>query len=323
VVSLLPHAVWHLDEPVADPAAISTYLICSAASERLKVVLSGMGGDEVFAGYPRHLAFQLTRPAELLPLGARRRAVGALEPRLSLGKPGRLRGPRRNLMKLMRGIDQRPHDRYLTYCSYYRPDELERVLSGDLRSALNGHDPFRRHREYLDRVEGEHWLNQLLYLDMKTFLPCLNLTYTDKMSMAASTEVRVPLLDDDLVELSGRIPPELKLRRLTRKYVFKKSQEGRVPRDVIWRPKAGFGAPVRSWLVGDLKPMVDDLLSEDAVRARGLLDPAEVRRVIAANDAGSEDNALRIWAFLTLELWQQAFVDRAPQTAAAPVASQP
>jgi asparagine synthase (glutamine-hydrolysing) len=160
-------------------------------------------------------------------------------------------------------------------------------------------------------VSHEHWLNQLLYLDLKTFLPCLNLTYTDKMSMASSTEVRVPLLDDELVQLSGRIPPGLKLRRFERKYVFKRSMENVLPRDVIWRPKAGFTAPVRAWLSNDLQPMVSDLLSPERVVARGLFNPTEVERLVRANQAGAEDNALRIWALLTFELWQQIFLDGA------------
>jgi asparagine synthase (glutamine-hydrolysing) len=305
VVDLLPKLIWHMDEPVADPAAITTYLICSAARERLTVILSGMGGDEIFAGYPRHLAAQIGRAIDHIPrpaIGAVRRLV---DERMTLGGPGRLRGPRRNLMKLARGIDKSPWERYLTYCSYYKQSELAPLLASDVPLG----DPFRRHNVYLERVRDEHWLNQLLYLDMKTFLPCLNLTYTDKMSMAASTEVRVPLLDDELVALSGRIPPELKLRRMTRKHVFKRSMEPVLPRDVIYRPKAGFGAPLRSWLVGDLAPMVSEMLSSDAVRARGLFEPAEVQRLIAANRAGQEDNALRLWALLTLELWQQAFVD--------------
>jgi asparagine synthase (glutamine-hydrolysing) len=306
IVDLLPKLVWHMDEPVADPACIATYLICRAASERLTVILSGMGGDEIFAGYPRHLAAQLARPLDLVPTGPRRALRQAAERHLTLGRPGRLRGPRRNLMKLMRGVDATPAERYLTYCSYYRGPELDALLADDLR----GSDPFHRHRDHLQRVEGQHWLNQLLYLDLKTFLPCLNLAYTDKMSMAATTEVRVPLLDDELVALSGAIPPELKLRRLTRKYVFKRSQEGRLPKSVIWRPKAGFGAPVRSWLGGDLKPMVDEMLSPSAVAERGLLEPAEVKRILDANAAGTEDNALRIWAMLTLELWQREFLDR-------------
>ncbi len=307
VVELLPKLVWYMDEPIADPACISTYLICSAARQRLTVILSGMGGDEVFAGYPRHLAAQIGRLTDVLPARARGALRSALDGRLTLGSPGRLRAPRRNLMKLLRGIDLSPLERYLTYCSYYQADELRRLLVPDLRP--NRRDPLDRHRGYAGRVGEDGWLNQLLYVDLKTFLPCLNLAYTDKMSMAASTEVRVPLLDDELVALSGRIPPNLKLRRMTRKYIFKRSMEGTLPREIIYRPKAGFTAPVRSWLVGELKPMIDDLLSPEAVRSRGLFDPAEVRRMITANEHGSEDNALRLWALLTLEVWQQTFFD--------------
>ena len=312
VGELLPRLVWHMDEPVADPAALATYLICSAASKRLTVILSGMGGDEVFAGYPRHLAARIARVADVLPQAARKGLRQLVETHVGIGAPGRLRAPRRNALKLLRGIDLPPQERYLTYCSYYRPNELPGILSADVRSELTRHDPFRRHRDYLAKVSGEHWLNQFLYLDMKTFLPCLNLTYTDKMSMAASTEVRVPLLDDELVALSGRIPPALKLRRMTRKYILKRAMESRLPREVIWRPKAGFGAPIRSWLVGGLRPMVDDLLSEERVRERGLFEPGAVRRLVDDFTHSREDNALRIWALLTLELWQQQFIDRRP-----------
>jgi asparagine synthase (glutamine-hydrolysing) len=309
IVDLLPKLVWHMDEPVADPAAITTYLICAEARENLTVILSGTGGDEIFAGYPRYLAVRIAHATDVLPEAVRRGLMTALEDRLTLGKPGRMRGPRRNLAKLARGLDQAIHDRYLTYCSYYKPDELNRLLGPELRRELAGHNPFVRHHEHLEKVADEHWLNQLLYLDIKTFLPCLNLAYTDKMSMAASTEVRVPLLDDELVELTGRIPPRLKLHRTQRKYVFKRSMQGLLPENVIWRPKAGFGAPLRSWLSNELAPMVDEMLSPSAVAARGLFDPTEVQRIIAADRAGFEDNALRIWALLNLELWQRTFLD--------------
>lgn len=308
VVDLLPKLIWQMDEPIADPACISSYLICAAARERLTVILSGMGGDEVFAGYPRHLAARIGRALDFLPRPSRAALRRGLEDRLTLGPPGRLRGPRRNLMKFMRGIDSSPVERYLTYSSYFKPDELVRLLDG---CASGAERVLEQHRDHARRASGEHWLNQILYVDFKTFLPHLNLAYTDKMSMAASTEVRVPLLDDWLVELSGRIPPELKLRRLTRKYVFKRSMEPILPGEVIWRPKAGFGAPVRSWLAGDLRPMVDELLSADAVRARGLFRPQEVRRLIDDNLSGAEDNALRVWALLSLELWQREYIDTA------------
>jgi asparagine synthase (glutamine-hydrolysing) len=309
LVELLPKLVWHLDEPIADPACITTYLICSAARENLVVILSGMGGDEVFAGYYRHLAAKIGRFADRVPSGARSVFRRLVDQHVGLGPPGRLRGPRRNLRKLAQGIDSDPIERYLTYCSYYRPNELLRILAPDVRAELGDHDPFRHHRAYFDRTTNEHWLNRLLYVDLKTFLPSLNLTYTDKMSMAASTEVRVPLLDDEILALAGRIPPQLKLRRYTRKHILRKSLEPVLPRSVLDRPKAGFSAPIRSWLVGDLAPLLDEVLSPATIRRRGLLDPDEVQRIRGLNDEHRGDYALQLWAFLTIELWQQAFLD--------------
>ncbi len=312
IVDLLPRVIWHMDEPVADPAAITTYMICSSTGERLKVMLSGMGGDEIFAGYPRHLAARIGHLIDFLPQSARSSIAEQMGNRLTLGPPGPLRGPRRNLMKLARGIDRPFVDRYLAYSSYYHEGELRSLLSDDVRTMVNGNDPLRWHREYFRRTQDEHWLNQLLYVDAKTFLPCLNLAYTDKMSMATSTEVRVPLLDDEVVGLAATIPPQLKLHDFRRKYIFRRAMEGTLPTEVIRRRKAGFGAPVRAWLTGDLKELLHDTLSPASVAARGLLDPVEVQRLMAANETGAEDNALRLWALLTLELWQQTFLDDAP-----------
>ena len=308
VVDLLPKLVWHLDEPIADPAAISSFLLCRAARGHLTVMLSGMGGDELFAGYPRHAAARICQALQPIPRPVRQAAAQGFG-RLGMGPPGRLRGPRRNLMKLLRGVDLPPNEGYMAYLSYYRPAELQALLSSELRSELTHHDPFRKHRVLLDRVRGEHWLNQLLYLDLKMFLPCLNLTYTDKMAMAASIEVRVPILDDEVVNLAGRIPPQFKLRGLKGKHVFREAMAPLVSNEILRRPKTGFGAPHRSWLVGQLRPMVEDLLSEERIRTRGLFDPAAVQRLLRDNAAGREDNAFRIWALLTLELWQQSFVD--------------
>ncbi len=151
---------------------------------------------------------------------------------------------------------------------------------------------------------------RLLYVDAKTFLPCLNLTYTDKMSMAASVEVRVPLLDNEIVDLTSRIPSNLKLRGWRRKYIFKKSQEGVLPHEIIWRPKAGFGAPIRSWLASDLTPVAQELLSASSIDARGLIDKDEVRRMWAANVSGAADFSMRLYALLSLEIWSRMFVDR-------------
>ncbi|MBV9535213.1 MAG: asparagine synthase (glutamine-hydrolyzing), partial [Solirubrobacterales bacterium] len=175
VVDLLPKLIWHMDEPIADPACIPAYLICAAARQRLTVILSGMGGDEVFAGYPRHLAARIGRTLDVLPQSARAALRRALDGRLTVGPPGRLRGPRRNVMKLMRGIDAPPVERYLTYCSYFKSAELTRLLDPQLAGSAGR--VLDRHRTFARQAEGEHWLNQLLYIDLKTFLPYLNLAY--------------------------------------------------------------------------------------------------------------------------------------------------
>ncbi len=226
------------------------------------------------------------------------------------GMPGRLRGPRRNLWKYQRATGLSPLERYLSFSSYYDRAELPDVLSPDLRRTVNGYEPLTRHRGYMARDIGGDELSRLLYVDAKTFLPCLNLAYTDKLSMAASVEVRVPLLDDELVDLTRRIPSNLKLRRWQRKYIFKKSQEAQLPNDIIWRRKAGFGAPVRSWMQKDLKPLVDDVLSTGSLEARGLLNPQEVHRIVSETSCGAADFTMRIYALLTLELWARTFVDR-------------
>jgi asparagine synthase (glutamine-hydrolysing) len=322
VLELLPKVIWHLEEPIADPAAISTYLICREARREMPVMLSGMGGDEVFAGYPRHLAWRISRALATLPAPLLRALEHAAAPVARPGSPGRLRGPRRNLWKFMRAAGLEPLDRYLSFSSYYSGPELRELLVPGVVEA--DYDPLALHRSYLMTDHGGDDLSRLLYLDAKTFLPCLNLAYTDKMGMAASVEVRVPLLDDDLVHLASKIPSSLKLHGWRRKYIFKRSQEGILPRDVIWRRKAGFGAPLRSWLVGDLAPLVEELLSEQTLRSRGLVDPAVVAMLRAQNASGSADNSLRLYALLSLELWCRTFLDRswsfeAPGTTSIPL----
>ena len=127
--------------------------------------------------------------------------------------------------------------------------------------------------------------------------------------MAANLEVRVPFLNHEMLELAARLPPDLKLRGLKRKYILKRAAERLLPREVVWRKKAGFGAPIRSWLRGALRPMVDELLSDEVLKRRGLFQPEEVKRLITANLSGREDYNLQVFQLLTLELWQRAFID--------------
>ena len=308
VAALLPLLVRHLEMPVID-MAISSYLVSREARETLTVMLSGMGGDEVFAGYPRQLAMSLAGALDPLPTALRRPAMRAVAGALPGGMPGRLTAPLRNAKKFARSAALDFESRYLGFGTYFTDEAKQRLYTDEMREATADKDAYYLHRRYFARCANAAPLNRLLYVDMKTFLPCLNLDYTDRTSMAATLEVRVPLLNHELVELAARMPPRLKLRGLRRQYILKRAAESLLPRDVVWRKKAGFGAPVRAWLRGPLRPLVDDLLSEEEVRCRGLFRPAEVRRVISENLSGREDYGLHVLQLLTLEMWQRIFLD--------------
>ncbi|HNQ15101.1 MAG TPA: asparagine synthase C-terminal domain-containing protein, partial [Pyrinomonadaceae bacterium] len=201
-------------------------------------------------------------------------------------------------------------DRYLGFGTYFTDEMKRRIYSRELAPSMSGFDAFRYHRGYFERSRSWSPLNRLLYVDFKTFMPALNLDTTDKTSMAANLEVRVPFLNHDLVTLAERLPSNLKIKGIKRKYVLKKAAEALLPKDVIWRKKAGFSAPVRSWVRTSLRPMIDDLLSKETIKRRGLFDSDEVRRLIDLNHSGREDYNLQVFQLLNLELWMRAFIDR-------------
>ncbi|CAN5356330.1 asparagine synthase (glutamine-hydrolyzing) [soil metagenome] len=308
VAALLPLLVRHMEMPIID-MAVSSYLVSRQARETLTVMLSGMGGDEVFAGYPRQMAMALASALDPIPRALRRPAMQTIANALPGGRPGRLTAPLRNAKKFARSAALDFAERYLGFGTYFTDEMKRQLYTDELREATRELDPYREHRRYFTRARRAAPLNQLLYVDLKTFLPCLNLDYTDKTSMAATLEVRVPFLNHELIELTARMPPRLKLRGLKRKYISERAAETLLPREVVWRKKAGFGAPVRSWLRGALRPMVDDLLSEETVKRRGLFRPEEVRRVIDANLSGREDYSLQVFQLLTLEMWLRIFLD--------------
>jgi asparagine synthase (glutamine-hydrolysing) len=309
VADLLPKLVFHMDEPAID-MAVPSYLISQAARQTLRVMLSGMGGDEVFAGYPRQLAMRLAGILDPVPRLLRRPLMNTVARTLPGGRPGRLTGPLRNAKKFARSAALDFEERYLGYGTYFTNDAKQRLYSDHMRSETRGLDAYAAHRRYFARAARAAPLNRLLYVDLKTFLPCLNLITTDKTSMAANLEVRVPFLNRKMIELTARMPPDLKLRGLKRKYIFKRAMEKLLPREVVWRRKAGFGAPIRSWLRGPLRPLVEELLAEEVVEQRGLFQPAEVKRLIKLNLSGREDLNLQVFLLLNLEIWHRKFIDQ-------------
>jgi asparagine synthase (glutamine-hydrolysing) len=308
VAELLPKLVYHMDEPAID-MAIPSYLVSRAARETLRVMLSGMGGDEVFAGYPRQMAMKLAGAFDPVPQLLRRPLMRAVEFALPGGMPGKLTAPLRNAKKFARSASLDFENRYLGFQTYFTDTAKRRLYTADMQGETRGLDAYAAHRRYFARAQNAAPLNQLLYVDMKTFLPCLNLMTTDKTSMAANLEVRVPFLNREMIEFAARMPPDLKLKGLKRKYILKKASEQLLSHDVVWRKKAGFGAPIRSWLRGALRPMVEELLSEETIKRRGLFQPQEVRRIIETNISGREDYNLQVFQLLNLELWMRAFID--------------
>ncbi|HZR56195.1 MAG TPA: asparagine synthase (glutamine-hydrolyzing) [Terriglobales bacterium] len=313
VVDLLPKLTWHMDEPTADPAIIPAYLVCREARNQSTVLLSGVGGDELFAGYRKHAAHYWAQMYQKVPL-ALRRCTEAAANRLPGMRGSFLKSSVRLAKKMTRSGSLSAVERFVMNCTYLDARQKAALYAPAVQEEVGYFDPACGHRSSFEQVKDADFLNQMLYVDTKIFMTSLNLTYNDKMSMASSTEVRVPFLDWEFAEfVAWNVPPEMKLKgRLhpTTKYIFRKAMQDVLPNKVLNQPKAGFAAPVDYWLANDLKEMTDDLLSESRIRGRGLFRPEAVRTFIDEHRSGSQDWSMQIWQFLTLEIWMQTFVDK-------------
>jgi asparagine synthase (glutamine-hydrolysing) len=311
VVNLLPELTWHMDEPTADPAILTAYLVCREARKQSTVLLSGVGGDELFAGYRKHVAHGWASAYRQTPAFARSAAERTLLALPSL-RGTRMKGPLRMAKKMARSAALTPSEAFIRNCTYFDAQQKADLYALRLQSSANL-NPASQHQGAFDTVRDSDFLNQMLYLDSKIFMPTLNLTYNDKMSMASSVEVRVPFLDRHLAEfVAWNVKPEWKLKgkwRPVTKYIFREAMRSMLPEEVLRQPKAGFAAPVDYWLAHDLRPVVDDLLSDSQIRSRGLFRPEVVRRYVDAHRRGLEDWSMQIWQLLTLETWMQLFMD--------------
>jgi asparagine synthase (glutamine-hydrolysing) len=312
VADLLPRLTWHMDEPTADPAIITAYLVCRDARKQSMVLLSGVGGDELFAGYRKHAADRWARAYQTMP-GVLRRGVESGVNALPGMRGTALKGSVRLAKKMARSAALDPQERFIQNCTYLDAEQKMSLYTAELRDQLRTSDPANRHGAHFNGVRDADFLNQMLYLDTKIFMVSLNLNYNDKMSMASSVEVRVPFLDREFAEFAAwNIPPDLKLKGFllpTTKHIFRQAMKDILPAEVLRQPKAGFAAPVDYWLAHDLREMVDDLLSDTHILERGLFRPEVIRRFVDEHRAGTEDWSMQIWQFLTLEHWMRIFVD--------------
>ncbi|HEY7544709.1 MAG TPA: asparagine synthase C-terminal domain-containing protein, partial [Blastocatellia bacterium] len=312
VVGFTERMVYLLDEPQADPACINVYLICEQArADGYKVLLSGAGGDDIFSGYRRHQALYLERYWGWLPEGVRRLLARSAR-KMSVGTT-----VSRRVQKYFAFADRKPEDRMMAYFLWTTDEALRSLYAGDLRQKLADYDTLDPLRKTLSRIPREtDPLNRMLYLEAKHFLPEHNLNYTDKMSMAHGVEVRVPLLDLDLVDYAVHLPSGEKQNGMRLKWAFKNAMRGVLPEAIIRRGKTGFGAPLRRWIRQELREMVRDVLSEKSVAERGLFDPLAVQKLILSNERMEVDASYVIFSLMCIEMWMRNFVDRQVQAAA-------
>ena len=300
--ALLPRLLWHMDEPVADTAFITTYLVSEFARREVTVILSGVGGDELFGGYRRYLGEHYRSYYELLPAWMRRTAASAGR-RLPSDRHSALLNFSRLAKGFLESVELPFEARYRAYLEVFSQDELNALL---LDNDGSRSDPIAA---AFGEAGGTDPLNRMLAVDAETQLADDLLLLTDKMSMATSLECRVPLLDHELVELAARMPAQVKIRGGRLKHAMKQAVSDLLPKDILERKKRGFGAPMGAWLKQDLAPMVREVLSPEAIQARGLFQPKAVRALIDAHEAKRIDGTDRLLALLHLEVWSRIYLD--------------
>ncbi len=312
LLAALPAMVWQLDEPTADFAAVQTRMLADAArANGIKVLLSGVGGDDLFTGYGRHTAALIWSAANRIPAG--RALGGAL---LRLAKPTSVRGRRlRRIGELLSmGEDAMLADG-MSFSSV-APARRRSLLAPGLREAMAADGIAEPLRRLLGETRGRPPVERFLDLELNAFMPDHNLNYTDKMAMEAGVEVRVPLVDRRLVAWAMQLPLAAKISFGETKRILRASQRDRLPAEILTRPKQGFGVPMRGWLLGPAREMMADLTSAATVSARGLFDAEAVAALRDDFLAQRIDAAFTLFPMMAMELWCRA-LDAAPAEEAA------
>jgi len=305
-LELTKKLIRHLDEPLGDFSIFPTFLVSQMARARVKVALSGDGGDELFGGYEHYQAQKIARIPGVAP-GAR--AAGRVTRRFS--PSDKKKGAWNKMRRFSQAFDHDRSLRHLRWMMFLSDADKAVLYSEDLKASLGGvqgisaREPFSslyKRLEGFDRTTGE------LYLDLKTYLVDDIMVKVDRMSMATSLEAREPLLDHKLVEFAFRLPGRLKLRGLTTKWIFKTTVERLLPRENIYRKKEGFSIPIKHWLRAELRELMEDHLSETRFAAAGFFNYGPVRAMMDAHTAGRENYSHQLWALLLFEIWREQYL---------------
>jgi asparagine synthase (glutamine-hydrolysing) len=299
-LGILDRLIWHFDEPFGDASAIPTWYVSEMARRHVTVVLSGDGGDELFGGYERYLPQPRIRAFDRVTAGAGRLLASSVWRALPHGARGK---------NFLRHVARDPVGRYLDSVSFYHADERASLLSADLQAQLGDWDAEAHFAAPFRRLAGLPVMAQQMAFDFETYLPDDCLTKVDRMSMAHSIESRVPLLDHRVIELAASLPVSMKIREGETKHLLKALAYRFVPRELLDRPKQGFGVPIGHWFRGSMRDVFGDVLGSTTARQRGYLNRAFVDRVLHEHLSGTRDHSLRLWQLLVLELWQRQYAD--------------
>lgn len=295
--------IYHLDEPQADPAPLNVLNICRLAKKQgIKVLIGGTAGDDIFSGYRRHQSLYLEGLFSVLPLFVKKglQQVSSVMPTQNYSLY--------RIKKLLAGSGKSQQDRLNGYFNVQSPQLVDSLFHPSIKNEISDFDPNQYFYSLLEEIPNElNVLNRLLYMEIYSFLIDHNLNYTDKMGMAEGVEIRVPYLDKELVELSTKVPPQLKMKGTTTKYILKRVAERYLPKEVIYRPKTGFGAPMDRWVKHELKPMVNARLNNDWLDKQGIFDSNKVNQLIRDNDRGKTRGAYPIWSLLAIQSWLDQF----------------
>ena len=295
--------LWHLDEPMTDLSTVPLYLLCKQAREQVTVCLSGEGADESFAGYDRFKASRMDRYFSLIPAPIRRQVIGKMTSMLP-DQPQK-KGAINMLKRFVEGANLNPEGKHLRW-QYFLNKTLEKRLFQQGFKERISMDPFRLIRELNSRCNADDQVNREIYLDMRFMMTDSVLMKVDRMSMASSLEIRVPLLDHVLVEFLASLPGSWKLNGMTTKYIFRKAIEGLLPDSIVNRGKQGYSLPVKHLLRGELKQYMIERLHDSAV-LRETMDQSYMDQLIEEHCSGRQNHNHVLWALLNVAIWHDRF----------------
>ena len=302
MAQLLPKLLWHVEEPISDSAMLTTFLVSQLASQSVKVILSGVGGDELFAGYRRYLGGYYNQYYRRIPSWIRNSVLPPLVSLLPSGRQSKLMDLSRYIRRFIQASQLDWRAQYRMYSEIAGRDQVQHLMCAS-------HSQVDRFDAVLELEQSNDELLRLLRVDAKTQLSEDLLLLTDKVTMAASIECRAPFLDHKLVELAAVIPAALKMPRGELKGLLKFSLQNVLPQEILQRSKRGFGAPVGAWLKKDLLPMRNRLLSKSVIESRGLLNWSSVQQIIWQHESSRQDYSDLLFVLLNLELWCRMFLD--------------